>query len=69
MPTPAQRACSLPEYVDLRTVERRTKIPYSTLRQWIYEGRLPAFKTANGHNVRVLVSDVRDLFTPVAGAR
>jgi excisionase family DNA binding protein len=58
---------SLPKMVDLRTIERDLGIPYSTLRQWIAEGHLRAFKVGpKGKAVRVLVSDLDALIMPVA---
>jgi excisionase family DNA binding protein len=55
-------ATSLPESVDLRTASGRTGIAYSTLRQWVTEGRLAAYKLPNGR-IRVRVDDLNALFT------
>ncbi len=55
----------LPKMVDLRTIERDLGIPYSTLRQWVAEGKLRAFKVGP-KAVRVRVSDLEALITPVA---
>ena len=52
------------------TIQRASKtydIAYSTLRQWIREGRLPAYKLANGRQVRVRIEDLEALFIPVGG--
>lgn len=46
--------------VDLKTAHAMTKIPISTLRQWISEGRLPAYKI--GHHVRVFEDDLLAMF-------
>lgn len=52
------------------TIQRASKtfdIPYSTLRQWIREGRLPAYRIANGRQVRVYVEDLEALFVRIGG--
>ena len=52
------------------TIQRAAKtydIAYSTLRQWIREGRLPAYKIASGRQVRVYIEDLEALFVPVHG--
>lgn len=46
--------------VDLKTAHAMTMIPISTLRQWISEGRLPAYKV--GHHVRVFEADLLAMF-------
>jgi excisionase family DNA binding protein len=58
--TTAAKQSPLPKMVDLRTIERDLGIPYSTLRQWIGEGKLPAFKVGP-KAVRVRVSDLEAL--------
>jgi excisionase family DNA binding protein len=50
--------------VDLRTLSKMFGIPYSTLRQWIRDGRLKAYKVANAR-IRVYVDEFESLFTPV----
>jgi len=54
----------LAQYCDLKTVHARTAVPMSTLREWIREGKLPAFRLP-GRQIRVRESDVQALFTPV----
>jgi excisionase family DNA binding protein len=54
----------LPLSVDLKTVTTRTGIATRTLRQWIAQDRLPAFRLPGGQ-IRVRVDDVQALFTPV----
>ncbi len=52
------------------TIQRASKlydIAYSTLRQWIREGKLPAWKVAGGRQVRVFVADLEALFVRVGG--
>jgi excisionase family DNA binding protein len=60
----AEKACSLRESVDLKTASRITGIAYSTLRQWISQGDLPAYRV-NGTRVRVYIDDLQNLFVPV----
>jgi len=50
--------------VDLRTLASMSGIPYSTLRQWIKDRRLPAYKVANAR-IRVYVDEFEKLFVPV----
>jgi excisionase family DNA binding protein len=57
-------ATELDQYLDLKTVSARTKVPYSTLRQWVSEGKLPAYHIR--HHVRVRVADVEALIVPIA---
>jgi predicted site-specific integrase-resolvase len=45
---------------------RRTGIPASTLRQFVREGILPAYKLPNGR-VRYYVDDLEALFTQIGG--
>jgi excisionase family DNA binding protein len=52
------------------TIQRASKmfdIPYSTLRQWIRENRLPAYRIAGGRQVRVYVEDLEALFVRIGG--
>jgi excisionase family DNA binding protein len=63
-----ERPCSLKESVDLKTASRLTSIPYSTLRQWIAQGDLPAY-IVNGRRIRVYVEDLQRLYVPVGEAR
>ena len=52
------------------TIQRAVKtydIAYSTLRQWIREGRLAAYRVANGRQVRVYVEDLEKLFVRIGG--
>jgi excisionase family DNA binding protein len=55
---------SLPLCVDLKAVNSRTGIAVRTLRDWIAQGALPAFRLPGGQ-IRVRVDDVQALFTPV----
>ena len=55
---------ALPLSVDLRAVTARTGIADRTLRDWIADGRLPAFRLPGGQ-IRVSVEDVRALFVKV----
>lgn len=64
----ADKTCSLRESVDLKTASRITGIAYSTLRQWISQGDLPAYRV-NGTRVRVYVEDLQKLFVPVSESR
>ena len=57
-------ATALEQYVTLQMIEERYRVPYSTLRQWIREGKLPAMKV--GKQYRVLASDAQALLKPVA---
>jgi excisionase family DNA binding protein len=59
-----QHSPALRESIDLKSASRITKIPYSTLRQWIAEGRLPAYKVG-GHLVRVYIDDLEALFVRI----
>jgi excisionase family DNA binding protein len=59
---------TLRESIDLKSASKITKIPYSTLRQWISEGRLPAYKVG-GHLVRVYVADLEALFVPIGDGK
>ena len=54
----------LEQYVTLRAIEASYKIPYSTLRQKIREGKLPAVKA--GKQYRVRLADAQALLTPAA---
>ena len=56
----------LKQFIDLRTASQTTGIPYSTLRQWISEGSLPAYKVANAR-VRIYVEDLQALFVRIGG--
>lgn len=60
----ADQPCSLKESVDLKRASRITGIAYSTLREWIARGDLPAYRV-NGTRVRVYVEDLQNLFVPV----
>jgi excisionase family DNA binding protein len=42
-------------------------IPYSTLAQWIREGRLPGYRVAGGRQVRIYVDDLEALFVRIGG--
>lgn len=65
MPRQTINPSSLRESVTLRTVAKAKSIAYSTLRQWVYEGRLPAHRVPGTHVLRVYVDDVEALFVPV----
>ncbi|MGO9154651.1 excisionase family DNA-binding protein [Mycobacterium sp.] len=63
-------ADSVPGLKPAITIQRIVKtydIPYSTVRQWIREGRLPAYRVANGRQVRVYVKDFEKLFIRIGG--
>lgn len=66
MPSAAMQSCSLKESVDLKTASRVTGIAYSTLREWIAKGELPAY-LVNGRRVRVYVADLQALFVRIGG--
>jgi hypothetical protein len=51
--------------VDVATLHATSRIPTSTLRQWIREGKLPAYKV--GRHVRVYVADWEAMFTRIGG--
>ncbi len=55
MVRPAEKAApaDLEQYVTLQMIEDRYKIPYSTLRQKIREGKLPAVKAGKQYRVRL----------------
>jgi excisionase family DNA binding protein len=55
---------SLPLCVDLKTVTARTGVADRTLRDWVADGRLPAFRLPGGQ-IRVSVEDVQALFVKV----
>jgi excisionase family DNA binding protein len=65
MPRQAVRPSSLRESVTLGTVAKAKSIAYSTLRQWVTEGRLPAYRVPGTHVLRVYTDDVEALFVPV----
>jgi excisionase family DNA binding protein len=56
-------AGELDQYLDLKTVSARTRVPYSTLRQWVAQGKLPAYHIR--HHIRVRVADVEALVVPI----
>ncbi|OBJ35244.1 hypothetical protein A5621_17700 [Mycobacterium colombiense] len=60
----ADKTCSLKESVDLKTASRITGIAYSTLREWISRGDLPAYRVNNAR-IRVFVEDLQALYVPV----
>jgi excisionase family DNA binding protein len=62
-PASTEEPYSLRQSIDLKTAAARTMVPYSTLRQWIYQGRLPAYKI--GHHVRIFVDDLEAMFTRI----
>ncbi len=66
MASAAIQCCSLKESVDLKTESRVTGIAYSTLREWIAKGELPAY-LVNGRRVRVYVADLQALFVRIGG--
>jgi excisionase family DNA binding protein len=52
------------------TLTRASKvydIPHSTLRQWIREGRLKAYRIAGGRQVRIYIEDLEALFIRIGG--
>lgn len=53
--------------IRLRQIEPTYGVPYSTIRQWIYEGRLPAYRPKGGRQVFVRVEDLEALFVRVGG--
>jgi excisionase family DNA binding protein len=57
-------ASALPRFVDLATTSESTSVAKSTLRDWIRQGKLPAYR-APGGQIRLLVSDIENLFTRV----
>jgi predicted site-specific integrase-resolvase len=52
------------EFIPLRKAPAEYGIPYSTLRSYISDGRLPAFKLPN-RKVFIRPADVAALFIPV----
>lgn len=54
----------VPRYITLQQFCETTATGESTARQWIAEGRLRAV-SANGHNLRIEVSEIARLFQPV----
>ena len=54
----------------MTTITRASKthdIPYSTLRQWVREGRLPEYRVAGGRQVRIYIEDLEALFVRIGG--
>jgi helix-turn-helix, Psq domain len=52
------------EFIGLRQATGQYGIPYSTLRSYVSDGRLPAFKTPN-RKVWIRPADVAALFIPI----
>ncbi|MBZ4581102.1 excisionase family DNA-binding protein [Mycobacterium avium] len=57
-------AQQLPQLASLQQVSERTAVAISTLRDWVRDGRLPAYRLP-GNNLRVRVADVEALLVPV----
>ncbi|WP_158090862.1 helix-turn-helix domain-containing protein [Mycobacterium palustre] len=55
---------SKPVSIPLKDVHPRYGIPYSTVRQWIREGRLKGYRVAGGRQVFVRVDELEALFVP-----
>lgn len=53
----------IPQYITVAQLVDRANLPPSTVRQWIREGRLRAFKV--GRHVRIRVEDVEALFKEI----
>jgi len=58
-----QEPVQLRPSVDVATLHDSSGIPISTLRQWIREGKLPAYKV--GKHVRIYVEDWEAMFTRI----
>lgn len=52
------------EYVDIPTAAEHIGVSAITLRRWIYEKRLPAYRFGP-RSVRVRVSELESLFAPI----
>lgn len=53
-----------PKSIALKHIQPTYGIPYSTTRQWIREGRLPAYRVRGGRQVYVLIEELEALFVP-----
>lgn len=53
--------------ITLTRASKTFDIPHSTLRQWIREGRLPAYRIAGGRQVRIYIEDLEALFVRIGG--
>ena len=51
--------------VDVATASRESGIPYSTLRMWIADGRLKAYRLVASGRPRILISDLNALLVPI----
>jgi excisionase family DNA binding protein len=63
--TTAATVSTLRESVGLKNASRRTDIPYGTLRQYVSDGVLPAYRVGTGHRLYVFVEDIERLFVPI----
>ena len=54
------------ESVSIKQASEIKGIPQRTLRNWISQGALPAYKV-NGFLVRIRVADLDALFVPITG--
>jgi excisionase family DNA binding protein len=68
MTTAVTAPVGLPETCDLKTVRAHTGIAVPTLRDWIRDGRLPAYRLPGGQ-IRVRTDDVAALFERVTPKR
>jgi Helix-turn-helix domain len=64
-PPNAVESVHLRPSVNVATLHASSRIPTSTLRQWIREGKLPAYKV--GRHVRVYIEDWENMFTRIGG--
>ncbi|WP_082968402.1 helix-turn-helix domain-containing protein [Mycobacterium scrofulaceum] len=53
-----------PVSIPLQDVRGRYGIPYSTVRQWIREGRLKGYRVAGGRQVYIRTDELEALFVP-----
>lgn len=56
---------TLDNYVSLTLAAERFDLSVRTLRRYIAEGRLPAYRIAGTHTIRVRVTDVQALLAPI----
>ncbi|MGO8767966.1 MAG: excisionase family DNA-binding protein [Mycobacterium sp.] len=67
MPTKAVPTSPIPQYITVQELVDRANLPISSVRQWIREGRLRAYKVKGSRHVRILLSDVEALFEEIGG--
>lgn len=68
MPSRTQQFTEPAQWLTLNQAATHAAASTRTVRRWIAEGKLPAYRAAGRQSVRVKLADVDALFTPIPTA-